>query len=93
MWEWLEEDWFDWLEENFKSYTQQNNWIKVEDRLPEDDTFHILRIQRNEKFHIIKAAYIGNGLWQEDDKKDTKWSNNSDYTPTHWMTLPTPPNE
>ena len=67
-------------------------WIDIKNRLPEDDTFHLLHIERKpNEFYIIKAAYIGNGIWKEDDKNDTKWNSDMDYSPTHWMPLPLPP--
>lgn len=67
-------------------------WIDIKKQLPDDDTFHLLHIERRKgEFYIIKAAYIGNGIWQEDDKNDTKWSEHTDFSPTHWMPLPLPP--
>lgn len=68
------------------------DWIKIKDKLPDDDTYHLLHIERKPgDYYIIKAAYIGNGTWLEDDKNDTKWNDSRDFVPTHWMFLPDPP--
>lgn len=58
-------------------------WIKVEDRLPKDDSFYLIAFDdRGIRF----GSYLQNDGWRDVDGKLY------DGIVTHWMPLPDPPN-
>lgn len=60
-----------------------NEWISVEDRLPENDD-HVLAATQNKRgeYNIVKAYYHhGLGCWAAGMNSNV----------THWMPLPDPP--
>lgn len=70
------------------------NWISVNDRLPEDDDRVLVwenktyqRVLPPEYGYCIFAHY--DGKWLDENMSD--YNNNSDWTVTHWMPLPPPP--
>lgn len=84
--------------ENLPTLTPPNEWIRVEDRLPESII--------NKVIVYCKNGYIGYG-YCEDYKGEQIWYNPesrkplgawdiddcSSYKVTHWMPLPEPPNK
>ena len=60
-------------------------WISVEDRLPEDDSDVIAYLRTGEEGRIFPANYA-KGVWF-----DCIFNKRVTETTTHWMPLPEPP--
>ncbi len=60
-------------------------WISVEDRLPEDDSDVLAYLRIGEEFRIYPACY-SNGVWF-----DCVFNAPATDTTTHWMPIPEPP--
>ena len=60
-------------------------WISVEDRLPEDDSDVIAYLRTGEEGRIFPANYA-KGVWF-----DCIFNKRVTETTTHWMPLPQPP--
>ena len=60
-------------------------WISVEDRLPEDDSDVLVYSRIGEEFRIYPACY-SNGVWF-----DCVFNAPATDTTTHWMPMPNPP--
>jgi len=60
-----------------------NEWVKVEDRLPENRT-NVLVVSNSGNVHMAEFKH---GLFIHEDGVS------SVYNPTHWRTLPQPPKE
>ena len=60
-------------------------WISVEDRLPEDDSDVLAYSRIGEEFRIYPACY-SNGVWF-----DCVFNAPATDTTTHWMKMPHPP--
>jgi hypothetical protein len=74
-----------------KGYQKANEWISVEDRLPEPDNFieYLVYVDEGTGY-----PYINTGRFNEWGFHFPSWSNNSGSVQsniTHWQTLPTPP--
>lgn len=69
------------------SEKQNDGWISVKDRLPEE------RSGQNQEFNVMvkgfsratALCYMGNGAWEDDI--------GAVYNVTHWRPLPEPPKE
>lgn len=60
-----------------------SEWISIKDRLPENDAL-VLVCQQDVKDAATFIAFFINGRWA---------ILNNEFTVTHWMPLPEPPNE
>ena len=60
-------------------------WISVDDRLPEDDSDVLAYSRIGEEFRIYPACY-SNGVWF-----DCVFNAPATDTTTHWMPIPNPP--
>ena len=60
-------------------------WVSVEDRLPEDDSDVIAYLRTGEEERIFPANYA-KGVWF-----DCIFNKRVTETTTHWMPLPNPP--
>lgn len=76
-----------------------NNWISVEDHLPEEGVCVLLCVC-HELIHGMLTPMVVTGMYQEDtDRKwvglgiDDLWNRYPDLTVTHWMKEPKPPYE
>ncbi len=73
-----------------------NEWISVEERLPEDLTEVIAFVPKYKKWHF---AYLEDGRWFDDDNDNQLGYSQKDVDGfidraegvTHWMPLPEPP--
>ena len=61
------------------------DWVSVEDRLPEDDSDVIAYLRTGEEGRIFPANYA-KGVWF-----DCIFNKRVTETTTHWMPLPQPP--
>ena len=61
------------------------DWVSVEDRLPEDDSDVIAYLRTGEEGRIFPANYA-KGVWF-----DCIFNKRVTETTTHWMPLPEPP--
>ena len=95
-----------WVEQAKEMHDYANNseakWISVEDRLPENDN-EVLIICSGE----VVQAYLKNGIWKGsvqvtynmndgyvNDRNICKQGKSNPFdNVTHWMPLPTPPNQ
>ena len=72
-----------------------NEWIRIEDRLPEEKKDVLVMFGNGD------MAVASMGIAKDDDGVYTYWSATTDegwitdctYKPTHWMSLPEPPKE
>lgn len=68
---------------------EQNKWISVEDRLPENQQ-EVLACRGHHSGLMNTYTYCGNNEWEDDYGY---WGRTDDEGITHWMPLPTPPTE
>ena len=81
---------FDTAEEAINALTPPNEWVSVEERLPE---------KKQDVLMLFKSGNMAVGWWHDADEHITFWCAYTDdgfYTdcddmPTHWMPLPAPP--
>ena len=78
--------------------TQPNEWVSVEDRLPEDDTSEykaqiaVLVLTDRESIKIKKRTYHpGRVYYGKFYPERWDWGTFNDDRITHWMPLPAPP--
>ena len=78
--------------------TPQNEWVSVEDRLPEDDTSEykaqiaVLVLTDRESIKIKKRTYHpGRVYYGKFYPERWDWGTFNDDRITHWMPLPAPP--
>ena len=71
--------------ENAELRARVQEWISVDDRLPEDDSDVLVYSRIGEEFRIYPACY-SNGVWF-----DCVFNAPATDTTTHWMPLPNPP--
>ena len=69
---------------------RKKKWISVKERLPDEDTFHVLlRVDR-----VDEQSTWDIGLYEHVDQRWIhRLSQRYVCTVTHWMPLPVPPNE
>lgn len=76
---------FDTAEEAIAAVTPQNEWISVEDRLPEG---HVQVLMWSAKWNIAEAgSYYNKSFWVHSEIGDGYIADDI----THWMPLPAPP--
>lgn len=65
-----------------------NNWISVEDKLPDKSCYVLVYMpEESEGYNIMQFYYCGCNEWD-----NGKWmSSTKDYGITHWQPLPVPP--
>lgn len=95
--EWLAE----YLVEHLPTLTQPNEWVSVEDRLPEDDLPEGTNRLQIKVLVAIKAKNGYTVRTQNRIRQEQSWSNKEPFTAwywkfshgedTHWMPLPSPP--
>ena len=79
------------LENDMDKYQKEDNgvtvqeWVSVDDRLPEDDSDVLAYSRIGEESRIYPACY-SNGVWF-----DCVFNAPATDTTTHWMPLPHPP--
>ena len=70
------------------SDVSQQSWIRVEDRLPDEDDLVLMCHEHPESPEyrfVLPGVYLGDGYFKE-------WNTTLVvYEPTHWMPLPPPP--
>ena len=71
--------------ENLQTTDVAQEWISVDDRLPEDDS-DVLAYSRNGEEGRIYPANYAKGVWF-----DCIFTTPATDTTTHWMPLPLPP--
>ena len=71
--------------ENAELRARVQEWISVDDRLPEDDSDVLVYSRIGEEFRIYPACY-SNGVWF-----DCVFNAPATDTTTHWMKMPHPP--
>ena len=69
----------------------RDQWISVEDRLPEEDEKCIFFASGNNAAHIGQYVYTGRDGAVKFKKRDGRGT--VLYTASHWMPLPDPPEE
>jgi len=86
------------LGEETATLTPQNEWVSVEDRLPEDDTSEykaqiaVLVLTDRESIKIKKRTYHpGRVYYGKFYPERWDWGTFNDDRITHWMPLPAPP--
>ena len=84
--------------QNMPTLTPQNEWVSVEDRLPEDDTSEykaqiaVLVLTDRESIKIKKRTYHpGRVYYGKFYPERWDWGTFNDDRITHWMPLPAPP--
>ena len=87
----------DWVRRQ-PTLTPQNEWVSVEDRLPEDDTSEykaqiaVLVLTDRESIKIKKRTYHpGRVYYGKFYPERWDWGTFNDDRITHWMPLPAPP--
>lgn len=87
----------DWVKRQ-PTLTPQNEWVSVEDRLPEDDTSEykaqiaVLVLTDRESIKIKKRTYHpGRVYYGKFYPERWDWGTFNDDRITHWMPLPAPP--
>ena len=71
--------------------TQQNEWMRVEERLPEPGEDALLYFGGNGNTMTVGGRYeVGDGWYSI---TDSEYYTDCDTPPTHWMPLPAPPDE
>ena len=84
--------------QNMPTLTPPNEWVSVEDRLPEDDTSEykaqiaVLVLTDRESIKIKKRTYHpGRVYYGKFYPERWDWGTFNDDRITHWMPLPAPP--
>lgn len=67
-----------------------NNWISVEDKLPNKDQDVLIYKGNHIGDMMYVYTYSGNNEWEDEYGY---WSRTDDEGITHWMPLPAPPKE
>ena len=69
-------------------HSKQPQWISVEDSLPKEKKWVLIRVTCSDYFNVEQGMYLGDGKWMN------CWcaTRHSDLYPvTHWMPLLEPP--
>ena len=78
--------------DSIPTLTPQNEWISVDERLPDEELNQIKRLFPGENevevLVMIEGAYIATTLYWDGEKF---YDETSTYEVTHWMPLPAPP--
>lgn len=79
-------------ENQIPTLTPPNEWISVDERLPDEELNQIKRLFPGENevevLVMIEGAYIATTLYWDGEKF---YDETSTYEVTHWMPLPAPP--
>lgn len=78
------------LAEIINTITQalNNQWVRVEDRLPEPERFYITYANKHTARHYYGLNNKGDLVWWQNDEQVRPH-----MIPTHWQPLPAPPTE
>lgn len=78
--------------QHMPTLTPPNEWLSVEERLPDEELNQIKRLFPGENevevLVMIEGAYIATTLYWDGEKF---YDETSTYEVTHWMPLPAPP--
>ena len=81
-----------WIITHAPTITPPNEWISVDERLPDEELNQIKRLFPGENevevLVMIEGAYIATTLYWDGEKF---YDETSTYEVTHWMPLPAPP--
>lgn len=72
--------------------TADNNWIKIEDKIPKDNAEVLLYVRSKSRGgDCITLGSFHNGFWFFKTSTDTAGYPNNEYEPVYWMPLPESP--